>query len=677
MSQDTAYQEAYQQGERFLARGNFPLAKKAFEQAWQLQPNEALQAKIRLCAQAVELQKRKEIIKQARHSEKRGKFHEALQRFEQAAALQDEDWLVQKISRLQEKLRLAKVESQIERAEASQDLDAVLAAYDHALEVSHNPELIAKQGISLVRAGRYHQALDVFAKHPSGSDAARYHLGYACASTGQYVKALAHWNAIEEVADATLWQHYETLLPYVCRELDAGADAQGYAVAYHSVQKLIHAGHTAHLADYEPYFKYKYIEALWQEGCYADLEALLLPLPHRLSLPLLGLYARVYYQLGAHDSQHLEMAMTLWLTAIYNEPLLQDLSIYDVEKAGLDLHAVRDTLLQDMETLLQRADRQSRLPARTLTYWQIEKRLIHALASLPLDHSALDIFPCTPVFAEKFGLSEAISTCLSAQRAAMSEQGEAFFEVSAYYSKAGPSLMLMEQGEAEQALALLPKNTLDEVSAYSRQRVLFRYAMRKAAQGETQTKRWFLEALPLLKHYDRYRDELTAFALSDLESKAYAGLAEAMEALCQHITTPTFLQAAAYVMSLQAIQLRNAGMSTAAAEKLFKRALRIDPESALAKTSLQRLQKDICWEQVNKAMKQQNLLKAVTFIEASGEPELVDLFFESIERFYEQVQAWDRAEKLEAVREFYTACYRLDRDHELTHELYHELARWE
>ena len=108
----------------------------------------------------------------------------------------------------------------------------------------------------------------------------------------------------------------------------------------------------------------------------------------------------------------------------------------------------------------------------------------------------------------------------------MSEQGEAFFEVSAYYSKAGPSLMLMEQGEAEQALALLPTNTLDEVSAYSRQRVLFRYAMRKAAQGETQTKRWFLEALPLLKHYDRYRDELTAFALSDLESKAYAGLAE-------------------------------------------------------------------------------------------------------------------------------------------------------
>src|SRR2546423_5173642 len=133
MSQDTAYQEAYQQGERFLARGNFPLAKKAFEQAWQLQPNEALQAKIRLCAHAVEVQKRKEIIKQARHAEKRGKFHEALQRFEQAAALQEEDWLVQKISRLQEKLRGANGARQIERAQARQNLEAGPPPHDHAL----------------------------------------------------------------------------------------------------------------------------------------------------------------------------------------------------------------------------------------------------------------------------------------------------------------------------------------------------------------------------------------------------------------------------------------------------------------------------------------------------------------------------------------------------------------
>src|SRR5260370_4854597 len=129
MSQDPDYQEAYQQGERFLARGNFPLAKKAFEQAWHLQPNEALQAKIRLCAQAVELQKRKEIIKQARHAEKRGKFHEALQRFEQAAALQDEDWLGHKNRRLAEKIGVAKGREAIRAAELGPELDGGLVAH--------------------------------------------------------------------------------------------------------------------------------------------------------------------------------------------------------------------------------------------------------------------------------------------------------------------------------------------------------------------------------------------------------------------------------------------------------------------------------------------------------------------------------------------------------------------
>jgi tetratricopeptide (TPR) repeat protein len=677
MSQDTAYQEAYQKGERFFAKSNFPLAKKEFEKAWQLQPNEALQAKIQLCAHEVELQKRKETIKQARRLEKRGKFHDALQRFEQAAALREEDWLVQKISTLQGKLQLAKVESQIERAEASQDLEATLAAYDQALAVSDNPELIAKQGISLVRAGRYEQALDLFTEHPPGSDATHYHAGYAYARTGQFVKAFEHWNAIEDVKDPALWQHYEALLPSVYRELDAGTDPNSYAVAYHSVQKLMQSGYTPDLIDYEHYFKYKYIDILWKHECYAELEALLLPLPQELSLPLLGLYARVYYQLAEHDVRHLEMAMTLWLTAIYNDRLLRDLSIYEVEKEGLDLHAVRQTLLQDMEARIQRYDRQSWLPARILAHWQLEKRLIHVLASLPLDHGSLDIFPCTPVFAEKFGLSEAISTCLSAQRAAMGEQGETFFEVSAYYSKAGPSLVLMEQGEEEQALALLPRSTPDEISAYCRQRVLFRYAMSQAARGEKQTRRWFLEALPLLQQYDQYRDELIAFAMSDLEDKAYAGLAEAMEALCKHITTPAFLKAAAYVMTIQAIQLRNAGMGTAAAEKLFQRALDMDPESELAKTSLQSVRKEICWEQVDKAMKQQNLNKAATLLEASGEPELIDLFFQSIELFYEQVQDWDRAEKRGALREFYAACYRLDRDHDLTYELGLELERGE
>ncbi len=669
MSQDTAYQEALQKAERFFARSNFPLAKKEFDKALRLQPSGELKEKLRICAREIDLQNRKETIKRGRNREKRGRYHEALQCYEQALAQGEEDWLVKKISLLKEKLLLSKVSSQIEQAEASGDLEATLAAYDKALQVSATPELVARQAASLVRAGRYQEAIGGFTKHPPTSDTARYYFGYAYAKTGQYVKALEQWNAIEDVKDTQLWQHYEALLPFVCHELSTGADPHGYAVAYQSLQKLVHNGYSAQLTDYATYFTYKVIEVLWNEARYTDLMTLLPPLPDEISLPQLGFYARVYYQLAEQDPQYLEMAITLWLTAIYNDSLLQSLSICDIETEGLDTHAVRDILLRDLETRMHHYERQNRLPASTLTYWQLEKRLIHQLAALPLGCSQLDIFPCTPVFAEKFGLSDAISSRLIAQRATLSDQGETFFEVSAYYSKAGRSLVLMEQGEAEQALALLPKDAQDDVSAYCRQRVLFRYGHRKTLQGDKQTKRWFLEALPLLKHYSRYRDELTELAWADLEPEAYAGLAEAMEALSKHLTTPNFLEASAHVMSAQAVQLLNAGVSTSTAEKLLNRALAIYPESDLAKGTLQKVQKAIYFEQFNKAFKQHNLTRAANIVQRSGDPELVDVFFETIELLHQQAEQWDDRVKRTALREFYTACYQVDRHHPVTIEI--------
>lgn len=669
MSQKIAYQEAVQKAERFFARNNFSLAKKEFEKAWQLQPSDELQEKIQLCSEEISLLKRKDLIKRGSHREKRGKYREALQLFEQAAAQREEEWLLKKINTLKEKLLLAGVSSQIEQAEASDDLEATLAAYDQALQVRATPELIARQAISLVRAGRYQQAIDVFTDHPPTSDATRYYFGYACARVGQFIKALEQWNAIEDIKDTTLWQHVEALLPFAYHELVSSANPQGYAIAYQSVQKLFHAGHASQIMDYVNHLKYKYAEVLWNEANYTDLLPVLLPVPDQLSLPLLGLYARVYYKLAEQDPQHLEMAITLWLTAIYNDRLLRSLSIYKIDTEGLHTHAVRDTLLNDLETLIRHYERQKRLPASTRAYWQLEKRLIHELAMLPLHPGRLEIFPCTPVFAEKFGLAEAISTRLSAQSAALNKQGETFLEVRAYYSKAARSLVLMEQGEEEQALTVLPKDVQDEVSAYCCQRVLFRYGLGKALRGEKQSKKWFLEALPLLKQYSRYRDELTEAALSDLEPEAYAGLAEAMEALSRHLTAPNFLEATAHVMSIQAIQLRSTGVSTTTAEKLLTRALAIYPESQLAQTTLQEIKKQAYYEQIDKAFKQQHLAKAVTIVQRSGDPELMDLFFETIERWHQQIASWNDRDKLEALRDFYTHCYQVDRYHPVTLEI--------
>ena len=55
MSTDIAYREARQKAERFFVRSNFPLAKKEFEKALQLQPSAELQEKIQLCSQEIDL----------------------------------------------------------------------------------------------------------------------------------------------------------------------------------------------------------------------------------------------------------------------------------------------------------------------------------------------------------------------------------------------------------------------------------------------------------------------------------------------------------------------------------------------------------------------------------------------------------------------------------------------
>jgi tetratricopeptide (TPR) repeat protein len=302
MSTDIAYREARQKAERFFARSNFPLAKKEFEKAYQLQPSAELQEKIRLCSQEIGLQKRKDTIKRGRRLESRGQYRNALKCFEEAVALREEDWLVEKIGKLQEKLLLTEPPSQREPAAARSDSEATLADDANALSVSAVPEQTAGQVASLVRAGHYQQAIDLWSQHPPTSDAARYYFGYALARTGQFVKALEQWNAIEDAKDSQLWPHYETLLPLVCRELDTGGDAQGYAIAYQSVQKLVQTGCSPPFADY---VQYKYIEALWNEARYADVLTLLPSPPNPITLPLLGLYARVYYKLAEQDPQYL------------------------------------------------------------------------------------------------------------------------------------------------------------------------------------------------------------------------------------------------------------------------------------------------------------------------------------------------------------------------------------
>ncbi|MCP4697933.1 MAG: hypothetical protein GY862_13935 [Gammaproteobacteria bacterium] len=679
-------EQALKKGNRFFARKNFLLAKKEFEIALQLRPGEELRKKIKVCAAENARNARQETIKRGRKLEKKGKDKEALHCFEQAFKTEKEEWLEKKISVLREKLSLSKLSSSMNDAENSGDLEVRIAAYDKLLEAGQGGsvdknELQEKKAVCLVKLGRYAEATALYETCPPGKDAARYFCGYAYAKTGRFARALAHWEEIK-TRPADLLPQYERLLPFAQRELAASRVQTGYAAPYRCACRLAAVDSSARLKAYQNHFKGKYIEELWANGQYTEVLELLRPHPDKINLGMLGLFARVYLKAAENDSRHLEQAITFGLTALYNDAILSSLSIHKLSEKNLSagIETIRKALLDSLEAMVNRYERAGGLSKRQLAYWRLEKRLIHTLSTLENNTEGQAIFPCTPLFASKFGLSEQIFSLLS--EGGDDKDKEDFLEVSAYFSSAGESLVLMEVGEEEKALRMLSDNVQkspsdngleSELSAYCRQRVYLRYGIKKALQGEPGIKKYFLDTLPLLKRYPHYVDELTELSFSDLEDEACMGLAEVMDTLSGHIEDPKFREAAAHILGIKAVILRNQGLNRAAFEKQLQRALSIYPDSEMARTALERSQTARSFDEINKAFKQQNLGKAVDIIARNRDPELIDYFFETVERWFDQSETWDKKDRLAALHDFHRHCCYVNKKHPLTEEIADEI----
>ena len=637
-----------------------------------MQTSTELLEKIQICNQQIAIQARKETIKRGRRLEKKGKYAEALEQFEQAAAQQTEDWLEKKIAELRNKQMLSETSSVITAAESSDDPEVGLAAYEKALTLSPDDSaLVRKKAEYLVRLGRFDEAITEYATHPPDSDSSRYYCGYAYAKTEHYLKALEQWVAIAD-KNAKLSAQIEVLLPFVARDLDA--DKQKYGIAYALLHELPEAIKSARLKDYEHRFKFQAIEQLWSRQAYPEILEILSPHPQRLSLPLLELYAKLYFKLAESDIQYLQTAISFWLTAIYNESLLDKLALKQHMGDAFDSLRIRKRLLQCLQDVLAKYAREGSLPKKLRTFQEVEARVIHYLAGLT--PCSLEIFPCTPWLAAEFSLSTPIFEFLQANRKS-DDQTEAFFEASAYFSEAGQSLILLELGEEDKALASVSKNHRDELSEYCHWRVSLGYGMAKLRQGEQRLKRYFINALPLLKRYPHYADELANLAYAEQENTSYAGLAEVMEPLSAHIETPKFREATAHAMGLKAEQLLGDHVRLEVVEKLLKKALTIFPDAEQAKTLLAEVKVLAGLRDISLAFKRQNLAKAVNIVNQSRHPEHISYFFKTMEGWFETVMTWERKLKLRDLRDFYHTCSQVDDTHPLTLKIGAELRSME
>ncbi len=452
-SQEETLKQALQKGERFFARKNYPLAKKAFETVVRIQADPALSEKIQQCEREIALAEHKNAIKRGHKLEKKGKYQEAIRYFEKASAQRSETWLRNKIADLRKKQACVETSTLMAQAANSDDADAELAICEKMLAIDPSAELIDKKANCLVKLKRFSEAVDSYQQYSISNDRSRYYYGYACAKTGAYLKALLQWNAIEDQCGELLEQ-IGVLLPFLCRELES--DGQGYVIAYEIFKTLAENNSSQRFQDYTRYFKYRTIEELWRREAYKEILDILSSQPDELPLFLLDVYAKIYLKCVEKDSQYLELAIRYGLTAIYNDDLLNRLSIKQHMGEALTIRAIRESLLQYLDKWVKHYDIAGQLSDKTRAFWDLEARTIRRLSSLATaNQCSLQLFPCTPSFASEHALCQRISTFFQEQEPLSTRQNDDFFEAIAYFSEAGRCLVLMEIGEVDKAMTAI------------------------------------------------------------------------------------------------------------------------------------------------------------------------------------------------------------------------------
>lgn len=674
MNETASFAQAVDRGNRFLARENFLLAKQAFEEACRIRVAPELQEPMAACDRGLLALKRKEAIKKGRRLEQKGKWAEALVCFEQAAAWEGEAWLTERVALLQQKCTLATVTEQVRSVTGSVDLEAQLAVYAQVVALDPQPPAINQQAICLLQLRRPEAVVALYACHPPVHDLARYLLGLAHAHLASFGEAVTWWAQVTE--PLTEWQaQWRGWIPLVYRALREEPPGPSAVAVYRFICRLQAAGaRHADLRPYEAFFHLQALAAWWRCGVPDGDADLLESWPDTLSPAWLGQYARIYFKLAQRDARYLETAISLWLTAIYQDGLLDALAAHALFATPIDRQTLRSRLLQAMEQVLAMHERAGALSPGIHAWWRVETRSIMGCARLAGLGGQPEIFPCTLGFADRFGGSAAILALLQQHRTALDDGGEWFLELLAAFSPFRSAVLGVERGDLEKALTAIPVTARDELADYCRQRVHWAMAVKTLTAGRKGARKGFLAALPLVQKYPAYAEALVPLAFADLETPVLQELGEVMELLVPHGVSPKFREATAHLIGIKAEQLLYGRPNFRTVGALLDRADQIHMGTEMVKAARATLYQEMAFEQFFAAMRKRNVTRAAQIVQDTDLPELTSHFFEGMERICQAASGWKLEEQIVSLREFEAACRLVDPRHPVTKAVGQQLA---
>ena len=715
-NQQKKYDQAVKKADQFFIKKNYQLAKVHFDTMLRLNPDlktdNGFSEKRQLCHQEEILRLRKEGIKKGRNYEKKNKLSLALECFEQAFAIEKEDWLENKISQLKETLTQSQVADLISDTQLNDDPQAQLDNYSKLLASEPNNILLQKKMAQcFVKLEQYERAITLFlsiSEQEQGqgqepfSESDAYYWGYAYLQSNNLLLGLLQWSHIKppHAQAENIYGQVKALLPFAIEALKNSPEQEDIIKALYDYvclfEPLLEPLLEQEGSDHND-LQNLYIQQLWKAHQYKNIHSIISSFPENISLEQLELYSKLYLKLSMEDDgdEFLEDTINFWLSAIYNEKLLYSLCSVQENEAEIDIFALQNQLLLKLEVIINRLEKKKCLAEQTKTLWEVQRGIVQLLSKLQNKSKSfkknlnIEFFPCTPIFAKKFAINDSIYQLLLANRRYLMGKHNQFsedqyYECCAYFSPLSDDMIAAIHENELDALKSLSKHSYSnsddkDLLDYCQQKIAFQYAFRILSQrknskqvASAKLSKYFLQALPLIKKYPEYSDKLATLSLSDLDPiERYVHLSNIMEILVKDIKDTKFLQATAFSMMMKAIYFHKSHTSIKVIQKLLLKAQSFDPDSYLVKEALDGIQFQMLFERFDHALDKGNTFQAASIVQESGSKELESSFFGFIEMSVSMAafEFEDKDELAMAFNELYINCCRIDKNHPVTIKL--------
>ncbi len=664
-----------ERAEKLFKKGSYALAKPAFEEINAVLKDEDIAEKIKICEKEITQQETKELIKKGRRTLKKGNIREAIRCFEEAYRLCGEEWLPEKISSLKAELAGRESFEAAKDAEQSGDYEKAADLYEEALSVheTESKDLLLRRARILVKAGKYEDAVSIFGTLNVSDEGAVYDYGFALAKIKKYYDCLKVWDVIPEKDNAFSKQKsaVRSLLAadlYECFENSKKGENTEWGRIYEQGKYLTDAAGQKELSGLAEYARYAWAGELWKAGQYDSVQKLLLPYPLQMNAGTAEVYAKLFFRLADLSPEYLPEFTLFWLTALYSPETYKKLASDETRR-----EKVRQALIQKGEDLIKK-----KYPDRPAAFacWNAEKKAVSTLNAL---RAGRPFQIGTPQFIRKFGKSEPVLEMIRNNRKFFSDT-EHYLSTGAYYSSAGQSLFHLHNGNYEKAFEELPypDKAADEFVIYCIERVYFEYGLYCLEKGEPGMGRYFETAAALFEKSPEYEKAFIDKAMSSVDLHEMQWYENALSDIYSKRPVKKIGEALSIIMARRAIRMQNKRrLSLRGTEAVLKKALKLDTDNELARSSLESMQVELDLEDLIRAIEKHKINKACQIAVKSQHREVKDEFLDFIRYNVEHLddpEIKDR-ERLFLLNDFAKWCARVDESHPLLKDIDKRLAQ--